>query len=251
MKKVDILGVGVSITDYEKCVQTIIQYAKERKSLSVTAQPVHGFMEAHLHPSFKKTLNNFDIVTPDGMPVKIAANILGKAKLKDRVYGPSLMLKTCKEAEKNKMKIYLYGSTPEVLEKLEKSLNSKFPKLIIAGKNASKFGDLTEEENEQDLDKIKKSKTKIVFVGLGCPKQEKWVYKNSKNLKMPLIAVGAAFDFISGNKKQAPSWMQKISLEWLFRLIQEPRRLWKRYLVYNPLFILLLSLQFIGLKKFR
>jgi exopolysaccharide biosynthesis WecB/TagA/CpsF family protein len=190
-------------------------------------------------------LRSFDVVTPDGQPIRWAMNQLGRAGLRERVYGPSLMLRLCEAAAREGVAVALYGSYDFVLAKLKANLENSIPGLDIAFAEPSVFRPLTEEEDRDLVYRLRKSGCGLVFVGLGCPLQERWVYEHRGRIDAPLIAVGAAFDFHAGNKRQAPAWMQRYGLEWLFRLASEPRRLWKRYLVYNSLFLWFVSGQVI------
>ena len=169
-------------------------------------------------------------------------------RLPDRVYGPTLTLKVCERAAKEGLSIYFYGSKQEVLEPLVVRLQQKFPTLKVAGTQASLFRQTSADEKAQIAKTIRDSGASIVFVGLGCPRQETWVYEYRDLLPMPLLAVGAAFDFHAGTLPQAPRWIQNVGMEWFYRLIQEPRRLWKRYAILNPQFLWLLSLQLIGIR---
>lgn len=249
--KYNLLGILINAIDYEAVVEQVIQSAQAQQSLSVSALAVHGVMTGVLDPEQGYRLNHLDLVVPDGQPVRWALNMLYKAGLKDRVYGPTLMLKICDRAAQVGLPIYLYGSRPEVLEALEKNLCDRFPLLKIAGSQSSRFRQVSETEQVEIAKTIADSGARIVFVGLGCPRQEVWVYENQKLLAMPILAVGAAFDFHAGLLPQAPALMQKRGLEWLFRLVQEPRRLWKRYAYLNPLYLWHLSLQLLSLKQFE
>jgi len=199
----------------------------------------------------KFRLNQFSLLVPDGQPVRWALNWLHRAPLRDRVYGPNLMLRVCARAAAEGLPVYFYGSTPETLRSLKESLQLRFPGLVIAGIESSQFRRLSLIEREQLAERIRSSGAAIVFVGLGCPRQEVFVYEFRELVSMPLLAVGAAFPFLAGIVPQAPLWMQKFGLEWLFRLWSEPRRLWRRYLFLNPTYLFLLSLQILGLSRFR
>ncbi len=246
--KQNILGVGISAVDYDAAVDKIISAAREKRPLAVSALAVHGVMTGALDTTHRYRLNKLDIVVPDGQPVRWALNWLYRIKLPDRVYGPNLTLKVCEQAANEGLHIYLYGSQTEVLDKFEKNLKKMFPKLEIAGKQPSRFRQVTADEQIEIAETICKSGASIVLVGLGCPRQETWVFENRNLLAMPLMAVGAAFDFHAGTVSQAPQWLQNRGLEWLYRLVQEPMRLWKRYLYLNPLYLLLIGLQFSKLK---
>jgi CDP-paratose 2-epimerase len=249
--KKNILGILIDAVDYETSVNRIIAAAKERSPLAVSALAVHGVMTGVLDRNHRYRLNHLDLVVPDGQPVRWALNSLHKTGLTDRVYGPNLMLKTCKRASEEGLSIYLYGSRPEIISRLSANLRARFPDLIIAGSQPSRFKQVTEVEKRDIVQQIRESGAALTFVGLGCPRQEVWAYEYCRDLKMPVIAVGAAFDFHAGALAQAPPQLQKLGLEWLFRLANEPRRLWKRYVLLNPLYITLLLMQALGLKKFN
>jgi exopolysaccharide biosynthesis WecB/TagA/CpsF family protein len=161
------------------------------------------------------------------------------------------MMRVCQHAEKEKIGVYLYGSYQHIVSNLQKNLITRFPKLNVVGWEPSVFRPLTRREDEDLVERINKSGPGIVFIGLGCPLQEKFAFEHKNKIKAVQICVGAAFDFHSGEKKLAPKWMQRCSLEWLFRLLREPKRLWKRYLVTNTNFLLFLFLQKTGIKKYK
>ena len=169
--------------------------------------------------------------------------------LPDRVYGPELTLRVLARAAERGLPVYFYGSHAAVLQSLRARLSARFPDLVIAGMEPSRFRRLTAEENAAIVDGIRASGARLVFVGLGCPRQEVWAYENTGSLHLPVLAVGAAFDFHAGLLRQAPRWMQRRGLEWLFRLTVEPRRLWRRYLVLNPLFCWEIAKQSIGIER--
>ena len=246
----NILGVNVTATNYERSVERIIDCAQKRKTLGVSALAVHGVMTGVLDNEHRHRLNQLELIVPDGQPVRWGLNLLHKAKLKDRVYGPNLMLKTCEAAAENDIPIYLFGSTPEMLADLKVKLVERYPKLKIVGQQASRFRTMTPEEKQQVIQDINNSGAGITFVGLGCPRQEVWAYEFKDHLRMPVLAVGAAFAFHAGQLDQAPPMMQRFGLEWLYRLTKEPKRLWRRYCFLNPYYLWLLALQKTGLKKF-
>jgi exopolysaccharide biosynthesis WecB/TagA/CpsF family protein len=191
-------------------------------------------------------LNGIDLLVPDGQPIRWALNRLHAVGLADRVYGPNLMLELCRQAAEEKLPIYLFGGDEALLEKLSTRLRERLPELQIAGVRASRFRTLDAAERATLVEEIRASGARMAFVGIGCPRQEVFVYELREALGMPLVAVGAAFPFHAGQLPQAPVWMQRRGLEWLFRLMCEPRRLWKRYLYLNPLFVLLLLGQLSG-----
>jgi exopolysaccharide biosynthesis WecB/TagA/CpsF family protein len=236
--------------DYEAAVDRIITAARNRQSMSVSALAVHGVMTGVLDEAHRYRLNHFDLIVPDGQPVRWALNRLHGAGLTDRVYGPNLTLKLCERAAAESLPIFLYGSHPHVLEALTRNLRSRFPALQIAGSQPSRFRQLSVEEKEDTVRTISESGARLAFVGLGCPRQEVWAYEHRGLLPMPILAVGAAFDFHAGNLAQAPEHLQKAGLEWFFRLAHEPRRLWRRYLLLNPHYLMLVFLQAARLKTF-
>lgn len=244
--KRSLLGVGVSVIDYAGAVARIVAAAREGRPLSVSALAVHGVMTGALDPVHRARLNAFDLVCPDGQPVRWALGWLHGAWLPSRVYGPDLMLRVCEAAAAEGLPVYLYGSKPEVLLGLEVNLKARLPALEIAGSQPSRFRQLTAEEQGETAEAIRASGARIVFAGLGCPRQEVWAYEMRHLLPMPVLAVGAAFDFHAGRLAQAPPGLQSRGLEWLFRLVSEPARLWRRYLLLNPLYLTMVALQFTG-----
>jgi N-acetylglucosaminyldiphosphoundecaprenol N-acetyl-beta-D-mannosaminyltransferase len=241
--KRSVLGVMVDAVDYQAAVARLVAAAKAGTPYGATALAVHGVMTGVGDPEHLWRLNELELVVPDGQPVRWALNILHKAGLPDRVYGPRLMLKVCQAAEAENLPIFLYGSRPEVLERLIVNLKDRFPSLQIAGSMPSKFRTLTPEERDQMAQEIRESGARMTFAGLGCPRQEVFAYEMRGLLEMPVIAVGAAFDFHAGLLREASPWMQRYGLQWFHRLLQEPRRLWRRYLPLNAAYLALLFLQ--------
>ena len=249
--KKNVLGIWVSAVGYEGAVELIMETARCKRPLSVTALAVHGLMVGVLDEEQRYRLNSFDLVLPDGQPVRWALNWLHKASLRERVYGPDLTLAVCERAERESLPVYFYGSTPEVLSRLKGRLSHRFPQLVFAGMESSKFRRLMAEEKEKIRTRICESGASIVFVGLGCPRQEVWAYEFRDPLAVPILAVGAAFPLLGGTLRQAPQWMRDRGLEWLFRLWREPLRLWSRYVLLNPMYLFLLLLQALGIFRFR
>jgi exopolysaccharide biosynthesis WecB/TagA/CpsF family protein len=248
--KRNVLGVSVDVIDYESAVDQIVKAAKAKRGFSVTALAVHGVMTGAMDAEQRFRLNQLDLVVPDGQPVRWALNLLHSAHLSDRVYGPTLMLELCERCAKEGMPIYLYGSNTDVLTKLRQRLQARFPKLVIAGAQPSRFRRVTTEEKSEIVQTIRDSGARIVFAGLGCPRQEVWAYEYRDALSLPVIAVGAAFDFHAGTISQAPPRLQRAGLEWLYRLSREPRRLWRRYAYLNPLYVAMVTAQATGLRRF-
>lgn len=237
--KLQLFTASYSITDYLRASETIISKARIRKSYGVSALAVHGLIETVRDNSFRTLVNKLDMVVPDGQPIRWALNSFYKAGLEDRVTGPILTKYVLARASEEKLSVYLYGSTPETLEKFVAFININYPGVSIAGIHPDRFREATPEEDQADIEKINASGANIVLVGRGCPRQEKWVANHLGKVNAVMMAVGAAFDFHAGNISQAPAWMQQAGMEWFYRLIQEPRKLWKRYLTTNPYFIFL------------
>jgi len=186
-------------------------------------------------------INSIELVTPDGQPVRWAINMLHNTALSERVYGPDLVAAVCAAAAMERMSVYLFGSTAETCRAVAEELPRRYPGLRIAGVQPDRFRDATADEDTEDVQRIRASGADIVLVGRGCPRQERWVALHRGLVPTPMLAVGAAFDYIAGNIAQPPRWMQRAGLEWFFRLSQEPRRLFRRYLIHNSLFCLLLA----------
>ena len=248
--KRSVLGILIDAVDYEAAVQFVIQAAQARRSVAISALAVHGVMTGVLDKEHKYRLNRFDLLVPDGQPVRWVLNWLHGAALPDRVYGPNLTLMLCARAAVEGLPLYFYGSTPQILSALRQTLVTRFPGIQIAGMEPSQFRRLSHDEAAELAERIRSSGASILFVGLGCPRQEVFAYEFRNALAMPLLAVGAAFPFIAGQIAQAPLWMQDAGLEWAFRLASEPRRLWRRYLLLNPAYALLVAAQALGLSRF-
>jgi N-acetylglucosaminyldiphosphoundecaprenol N-acetyl-beta-D-mannosaminyltransferase len=247
--KHDVLGIRIDAVDYKAAVERIIKAAREEAPLAVSALAVHGVMTGVADPVHRYRLNQFDLLVPDGQPVRWALNLMHRARLKDRVYGPNLMLKVCERAVEERLAIFLFGGSADLLAALTSNLQFLFPRLRIAGTRPSLFRRLNRGEQTEMATQIRKSGAQITFIGLGCPRQEVCAYELREALSMPVLAVGAAFNFHAGKLVQAPEALQKWGLEWLFRLLAEPRRLWKRYLLLNPAYLALMLLQLTGLYK--
>ncbi len=243
-----LLGVELNTLDFPQVVDNVLAAAQEGRPLGVSALAVHGVMEAVRDRELQYRLNDLELVVPDGQPVRWGLNWLHSARLQQRVYGPALMAVLCERAADEQLPIYLFGSTEETLEGLRANLLGRHPTLQIAGSQPSRFRPAEEDERQHDLETIRSSGARMVFVGLGCPRQEVWVYENRRELSMPALAVGAAFDYHAGTLVRPPEWMQDRGLEWLHRLGQEPRRLWRRYLLLNPAYLTLLTMQKLRLR---
>jgi N-acetylglucosaminyldiphosphoundecaprenol N-acetyl-beta-D-mannosaminyltransferase len=215
----------------------------------VAVTSMHGITEAQRDPVFKNVLNSADLVVPDGMPLVWLARLHGH-QLKRRVYGPELMLSFCEQTAAKGYRHFFYGASSSVCELLVQKLRSRFSGIQVVGIHSPPFRPLTPEEDERVVCQINKTEADILWVGLSTPKQELWMYAHRNRLNVPvLVGVGAAFDINAGVKRQAPRWMREHGLEWFFRLLQEPRRLWYRYLVYGLQFVFYVSLELIGIRK--
>ena len=230
-----ILGMRVDTTNYEDATNQIIKWAVSGETRYVCAANVHMVMETNNDVNLQKIVNQADLVTPDGMPLVWILRRLGHP-LDDRVYGPTLMERVLKTAAAIGIPVGFYGGSPNVLKRLVKNLKNKYHGLKVAYQFSPPFRQLRPEEDMAVVKDIQASKTKILFIGLGCPKQEKWMGTHVARLQTVMLGVGAAFDFHAGKFRQAPNLLQNNGLEWLFRLVNEPGRLWKRYLKYNPRF---------------
>ena len=231
-----VLSVQIDVLTWDDSLNRIQSWAGQRDSRYVCITNAHSVVSAGQNTEFQSVINGADMATPDGAPVAWVMRKLGYDK-QERINGPDLMLRYCELAEQKGESIFLYGSAPETLEKLKHKLNDKFPGLHIAGAFSPPFRALSAEEDQDVIDLINSSGASTVWVSLGCPKQEKWMAAHRGRVKGVMIGVGAAFDYHAGTIQRAPLWMQRRGLEWLHRLCSEPRRLWKRYLVTNTLFI--------------
>ena len=242
----NIMGIKINLVDYDKTVNLINEIILLRiNSKYICACPVHPIMVAQRDKILRDAINSSWLSVPDGKPVVWAIKLLGYS-LKNNVRGTELMLRTCKMSQMNDFSIFLLGGRPSTLQNLKHTLLNRFKGLRISGCYSPPFRKLSNYEENKIIEMINTTLPDVLFVGLGAPKQEKWMFKNCKKLYVPVtIGVGAAFDFIAGDKKQAPRWMQSAGLEWLFRLGNEPGRLFFRYFIYNLLFIFLIALNFL------
>ena len=221
----------------EEAAGVIVDKARRSQSFGVTALAVHGLVESIREPALAEKINQIDMIVPDGQPVVWALNSLYQLGIPFKLPGPTLTLEVLKQADNYNLKVFLFGSTADTLSKFKQHIESKFPGLEICGLHEDRFRDATEREDEEDINKINASGAQIVLVGRGCPRQEHWVADHVGKINAAMMAVGAAFDYHAGKLARAPLWMQKCGLEWVYRLLQEPNRLWKRYLVTNSIFV--------------
>ena len=231
-----VLGMRVDGTSYRETAEAIADLVSAGDGGAICVSTVHMVMEAFDDPEFQRIVNAADRVTPDGVPLVWALRLLGVEKA-ERVYGPSLLPMVCELARERGLSVGFYGGSAEVLDELVRRIWKRFPGLDVSFAWAPPHGALSAEEDQKVIGGIEDSGTNILFVGLGCPKQERWIAEHRDSLSCVMVGVGAAFDFHAGHKAQAPGWMQVAGLEWLFRLCCEPRRLWHRYLYHNPRFL--------------
>ncbi|MBE9599533.1 WecB/TagA/CpsF family glycosyltransferase [Pedobacter sp. MC2016-24] len=239
LPKKKILSIDISNGTYSEFVSAIINLAKTKTSSYVCVANVHMLIEAHQSKSFQQIVNNADLVTPDGMPLAKSFKLLHNQH-QDRVDGMSLLPALLSQSDKENLSVYFYGGAQNMLDSTFDYLKTNYSSLDIAGMYSPPFRSLTTEESKEIINKIKESGANIVFVVLGCPKQEKWMNEMKGKIPALMIGIGGALPVLVGMQKRAPNWMQKNSLEWLFRLIQEPKRLFKRYFKTNTLFLYLI-----------
>lgn len=243
-----ILGTTIHPTTYRDATALILGWAARAESRVVCLANVHMVMEAYDDPTYQAAVDGADLVAPDGMPLVWILKWIGH-DVKDRVYGPTLMLRVLEAAARQGVPVGFYGASPDVLDALIANMRQKFPGLCVAYSCSPPFREQTLDEDNAVVGNINASGARILFVGLGCPKQERWMDRHRGRVRAVMLGVGAAFDFHAGAIPQAPAWMQERGLEWLFRFCIEPRRLWKRYLRHNPRFAIFSTLQLLRLKK--
>jgi len=247
---INVLGVGVSAINMDSALEAIAGALERGEKGYICVTGVHGVSEAQRDEGFRQILNRAFLCTPDGMPLVWVGRWLGRKEM-GRVYGPDLMLAVLELSEKKGYRHFFYGGANGVAQALRERLGQRFPKLQIAGTYEPPFRPLNAEEEEELQKLIRDARPDVMWVGLSTPKQERFMAEHLDRLEVNLMAgVGAAFDFHAGRLRQAPRWMRRSGLEWLFRLGCEPRRLWKRYLKNNPLFVLRVLLQCTGLRKY-
>jgi N-acetylglucosaminyldiphosphoundecaprenol N-acetyl-beta-D-mannosaminyltransferase len=247
VRKRRILGVPIAVTDYDETMGVMDSLVAARERGYFCAAPVHALMLAHDEPETAAALEGATLVVPDGMPIVWAANLLGE-RLEDRVYGPELMLRYSARCVERGHRVWLYGGRDQgSLAQLTLSLRKSHPGIQIVGGYSPPFRALTPAEEDQIVDQINAARPDVLWVGIGVPKQEKWMARMRDRLEVPVMCgVGAAFDFHAGRISMAPSWMQNRGLEWIYRIAQEPRRLLPRYLWFNPRFVVSFARQLLA-----
>ena len=247
--KYDIFGIGVTATTREALANVMIDAARRRVPSSVEALAVHPLVLAAGDSDFRRALRSFDAVAPDGQPVRFALDLLHGTRLPDRVRSIELTLRVCELAAQHAVKVYLYGSYPNVVAALKHELTRRFPRLDITGCEPGVYRPLTPHEDQALMERIERSGAGLVLIGLGCPRQEIFAYEHRGRIRGVQFCIGAAFDILCGHRAQAPLWMQRTGLEWLFRLHQEPRRLWRRYLDTNTRFVMRLTVAWLRRRR--
>ena len=238
-RKYELFGVKISATTYADVVDAIIDAAKRQRPAVVDFAPVSVVVEAAHNSVFRSRLNSFDLVCPDGQPVRWCLNRFHDLGLPDTVCGTTTMLRLCESAARENVGIYLYGSTRDTLQKLQANLRVLFPALRIVGAESPPFSPLSSEARDAVASRMNQSGAGLVFVAIGSPKQESFVWEQKDKVNAVQLCVGAAFDFVAGTKKRAPRWMQRVGIEWLHRLCSEPARLFRRYALGNARFVAL------------
>jgi N-acetylglucosaminyldiphosphoundecaprenol N-acetyl-beta-D-mannosaminyltransferase len=243
-----VLGIKISLVNMSLALTQLDEWVLKRSSNYVCVTPAHAVMECYKHPELRHIFNASQMTTPDGMAIVWLLRLKGHRQV-ERVYGPDLMLELCHAGLNKGYRHFFYGGAPGVVEELSSKLKLRFPGLQVAGTLTPPFRPMTVEEDYLGIEKINASNPDILWIGLSSPKQEIWMHDHLDKISAPvMLGVGAAFDFLSGTKPQAPYWLQRSGLEWLFRLLCEPRRLWPRYRQY-PLFVLLVLGEYLGIHK--
>jgi len=253
MNTVSILGSRISILDsYRTAYQYVVEYVRSNeKPAYITVNNVHTVIEGIWDADYRAITNQAFLALPDGKPLSVVARWKGIANI-SRVFGPTFFEKALEWGQEDGVRHFFFGSSQQVLETLQNVIRDRFPQAQIAGAIAPPFRPLTASENAMYIEQMNRSKADIVWVALGAPKQERWMAANYRYLNRGvMIGIGAGFDYLAGNTQHAPEWMKRYALEWLYRLIQEPRRLWKRYLVTNTLFVILVVLELLGIKRWE
>lgn len=246
--RIKVLSLNPNVTSLEELIKTVTNLVEQKKGGYICFSTVHMTMEAEDDPDFRKQVNSADYIVTDGMPMVWMQKLQG-AKSASRLRANDAMIALLKHAEKNGFSVGFYGSSETVIEAIKQRVKRDFPDLKVSYAYSPPFRTLTEKEDEEIVKQINNASPDILFVGLGCPKQEKWMASHKSKIKSVMLGVGASFDFFAGKVPECPEWLGRLGLEWLFRLFQEPRRLWRRYIILNPRFVFLALMQLIGLKK--
>lgn len=250
MNKINILGSQITAAESYEVVFHKLKSIMTTNCF-ITVNNVHTIIEAVKNPLYKKILNKSFLSLPDGKPLSIVSKLKGEKNI-SRIFGPTFMEKTINWGQQHGLKHFFFGSSQETLNKMLNNINKKYPKALVVGSYSPPFKNaFSKEENETFINLMNESGADIFWIGLGAPKQELWIYENYRKLNRGvMIGIGAGFDYLAGKTKHAPEWMKNLALEWLYRLIQEPGRLWKRYLITNSLFTWYVFLELTGFRKF-
>ncbi|MBL8180411.1 MAG: WecB/TagA/CpsF family glycosyltransferase [Blastocatellia bacterium] len=246
-KRVRVVSLSVDVVTLESVIERCVKLS-DKGGGYVCFSTVHMVMEGHDDASFARIVNSADIVVPDGMPLVWVQKRTGRREA-ERVRANDLMTELCLYAEANGRSVGFYGAAPEVIDDIKKRIEREMPNLKVAYAYSPPYRALTDEEDSEVTDEINRTKPDFLFVGLGCPKQERWMNAHRDRLSTVSLGVGASFDFFAGNVRECPPWIGRLGLEWLYRLTQEPKRLWRRYLILNPRFMALAAKQLIGGRK--
>ena len=236
-QKINTLGMEITTGKYQDQIEMMLDKARKKESAYICVANVHMLVETNISSDFQKTVNNSFMTVPDGKPLTWAIKLLHKKIKQDRVCGMDLFPDLLKEAEQEKLSVYFYGGKQITLDKIAEKIEKDHPNLIVKGYNSPPFRNLSDTEKLESIAEINSLSPDIIFVSLGCPKQEKWMAEMQDKIHSLMIGIGGAFPVFAGKVKRAPVWMQNNGLEWFYRFCQEPRRMWKRYLKTNTLFI--------------
>lgn len=248
--RIQVVSLFPNVCNHKSATEKVAELVKSGKGGYICFSTVHMVMESYDNPEYGAKVNGADFIITDGMPLVWMQKLQG-AKTAERVRANDLMIMLCEYAERNNLSVGFYGGKQEVIDAMLKRTERDLPKLRVAYAFSPPFRPLTGKEDTEIVAEINRAKPDILFMGLGCPKQENWMAAHKDRLTAVMLGVGASFDFYAGNIKESPEWMGKLGLEWLFRLTQEPKRLWRRYLILNPRFMLLAIMQLLGLKKYK
>jgi N-acetylglucosaminyldiphosphoundecaprenol N-acetyl-beta-D-mannosaminyltransferase len=242
-----VLGMRVDELDYDSVINQIGRWVETSESRYICISTVHMVMESYDDPMFRNVVNSADLVGADGVPIIHVTRWLGLAR-QDRTFAPDLVVKLCEQASIDRIPVGFYGSTPEVIRDIISEVTNRFPDLTVSYAYSPPFRALTPNETSDIAESINESGARILFVGLGCPRQERWMNEMRSRISAVMLGVGWAFDVVAGHSHTAPGWIQRIGMEWLFRMVLNPRKLWRRHLRNNPRFIVLILRQFFRLR---
>lgn len=246
--KAKVLTMSVDVIQLSEVINKTASWLADDSGKYICVSNVHMCIETYISSDFSAVVNQADLVVPDGRPIYWAQRLLGFSEA-EQIRGMDLTLELCQYAAEQGLKVGFYGGSLTTVSAMKRRLLNQYPSLNIVIAESPPFRPLSEMEKKQAIEAINSSEVDILFVGLGCPKQEKWMAEHKDKFSCVMLGVGAVFDFLAGSKKHAPIWMQQAGLEWFYRLLDEPRRLWRRYLYTNPKFVFLFIRQLLG-KKF-